>query len=264
MLRRLLRRRARHVPRQAGAPGRRALRAAAGAGRGCGCGSAARARSACCASSRATPTAGTCRSWRPRSSRTRNATLNDWCDKERRDPRGDRPHLQRRARDRRGRGAVRGAGGEAASSCSAALTDFVKPGISIGTPAQVTRSHRRVRARRRRVGDPGAARAVRLGRARALHRRRDARVPLTRGSIVLVQSPWVASASLSWTSGASHAAWTEMRCAAARMARAQRWDVPSTPQGGMRPGSRNAEGATSTFGHAATVRSSASAAPRKR
>ena len=111
---------------------------------------------------------------------TRNATLNDWCEKERRDPRAIVRTInvglaigadEARARQQE----------EKLQLMFGALTDFVKPGHLIGTPAQV----------RDRIGEYERAGAewvilalrapVRLGRPRALHPRRDARVPLTRG-----------------------------------------------------------------------------------
>ena len=58
--------------------------------------------------------------------------LRSWCDKERRDPRAI-IRTATRARDRRRRGAgVAAAGGKAPASCSAGLTDWVKPGHLVG------------------------------------------------------------------------------------------------------------------------------------
>ena len=85
----------------------------------CGSGSAGRARSACCASSRATPTAGTYRSWRPRSTRSANATLNDWCEQGEARPARHHAHRQPRARHRRDDAAACDARRRSSSSCSA-------------------------------------------------------------------------------------------------------------------------------------------------
>ena len=74
----------------------------------------------------------------------RNATLNGWCEKERRDPapivRTCNVGLAIGADEARAREQE-----EKLQLMFGGLTDWVKPGHLIGTPAQVARPHRRVR-----------------------------------------------------------------------------------------------------------------------
>ena len=139
-----VRRRARHVPRQEGAPGRRPLRAAARAG----------------ATATVDRRPGEKRLLRmvarhadgwnvpflsPEFYAMRNATLNDWCEKERRDPRAIvrtcNVGLAIGADEARARQQE-----EKLQLMFGALTDFVRPGHPHRHPGAGARSHRRVRS----------------------------------------------------------------------------------------------------------------------
>ena len=107
----------------------------------------------------------------------RNATLNDWCEKERRDPRAIVRTCNVGLGDRRRRGAGAGAGGEAPAHVRRPHR-LGEAGAPRGDASAGAGSHRRLPARWRRVGHPGLAGAVRLGGAGALRPGRHAGLPV--------------------------------------------------------------------------------------
>ena len=144
-------------------PHRRAVRAEAGAGRGCRSGSAAAARRSRCASRPQHADGWNVPFIAPETTRTRStcshAALRRPSAATR--PRSSRPvNVGIAMRDGRPRGPVR-----------QRWPNYVGPGVLQGSVAGDRRPRRRVPRRRRRVGDPRDARAVRRRRPRPLRRR---------------------------------------------------------------------------------------------
>ena len=120
-------------------PARRAVRTEAGAGAPSRSGSAAAARRSRCASPRSTPTAGTCRSSRPTSGRTRPRVLDAHCERLGRDP----------AEITKSVNVGMAFTDEELRRQFGPMSKAVKPGVLSGSVAGDGRQGRRVRRRRR-------------------------------------------------------------------------------------------------------------------